>query len=192
MKYKIACELTDAEGIIHGLVLSEDGNVSAARTAKEQADRQLLNAEHRLHEATALVDRVKAAVPQGRATGTELHQAMQEQRACALVLPQHKRGVEVATAEIARAEIRARARIVEIAEQRWKELQAVADQVAPVLNRLRQLETALDEAVEKATRTTSAAGTVLNGQGIRALTWPASLEDDALSAKLITISGGAA
>lgn len=136
----------------------------------DDAERALRATRDRFGRVNARVEELRESVARGAAQPTALENALMERSAAALAIAPGEARVQQARATLAAAEQRAREAVVTEAG-RWRdELQAVADQLAPVLEELRTLEAALDRAVV-------AAAPAL--QGVPPLEWPSTLGADA-------------
>ena len=118
-----------------------EGRLAAAEAA-------LSDARQRLEDATKVLDELPAKVSSGAATQADLERAVSTQRAEELMVPEHERALSDAQAALEEARRHARAATVEEARRRRDALQAVADELSPVLEELRDLELALQEALD--------------------------------------------
>lgn len=166
MRFKIAVTVFSPAEIVSGLDPEADGKVLMARAAAETARRASDDASRTSEQANARVAYLKAAVASGGSTVDDLQAALTAQAAAALVLPGFKTRVDQAATAIADAEKAARANVVREAGKRRDALQVVADELCPILEALRADEEALDTVVLK----------MGQGDGVKAVTWPLSVE----------------
>lgn len=137
------------------------------RAARKQlADRQRQLAEHRV-----TLDRISADVRAGRATTTQLEDAMRRQKATALMIPRDEDVLQSAIDNETREAKAGQARLLEEARTRYRSLQAVASQVVPVLEALLENENKLDSHLQ------GILGRGLPGIDVR-VSWPRCQEDE--------------
>jgi hypothetical protein len=170
MKFKCSINVPAPEEATADLDPTADAGLRLAheRVTKERGE--LTRAEGRLRDAGARADELARDVPAGRATVADLDNALRAKQTAALVMPGHQARVADAEAAESAAQKQARDRVIAEANRRGAELQAAADELAPVLTALIEAEAALDTVVLK-----------LGGPGVKAVTWPACANDEGRS-----------
>ena len=107
----------------------------------------LADARQALDDATTAVDELPAKVRTREAVQDDLERAISAQRATELMIPHHEQALADAQEGLAEAKLLARAAVVEEGRRRRDVLQGVADEISPVLEQLREVESALHEAL---------------------------------------------
>jgi hypothetical protein len=178
--FKINAIVPTPTEVVASLDVEKDTGLTLAREALATRRRELDRAALRLADATVRVDQLKRDILVGRAGPADLEHALREQQVCALVLPQHQDRVDDAGKTIVVALKHAKASVVAEAGRRRDGLQATADKIAPVLEGLKLAEGALDALL------TQVAG---EPACVEAVTWPGSLEADAVISHGRQLSG---
>jgi hypothetical protein len=165
------------EGVLaNELVPLADARWRSAVTSAEQR-RDAITAE-----STALaitIDGLPRRIFAGEATERELEQAIARHRALALLLPEAERAIDAAKQALAAAELAERQRCLAKAQERRNELQAVVDELIPVLNAVKSLEGTLDQSVNQL---------ALPGvSSVPGVEWPMSVSDEAWMRRLATM-----
>lgn len=168
-----AVKIPEPADVTAGLTVDGDPGVTAARDARREREHEHERAKARATEAAQAVDRVRQGVTAGRLPVPELERAVVAATTAALLVGPAERAVADAGERVAAAEAAARKAIAAEAARRRDALQAIADQVAPVLTALLQAEIALNEAAIRATAWTNARGIGFAGKGVDAVCWPA-------------------
>lgn len=180
MKTTIRINLPDASALMKGLTPHEaHPELGQAEQALAAAEKQLEETRTRLREATAHADGLPGRVRAGEARPEELHQALDTQRAAALVVPEAGQAVTEARQRLERAHREALAAAYREAHRRARKLQSVADELAPVLEELQLLEEALEKALPPAPAVSSEQVSLRRALHLEvevplapALTWP--------------------
>jgi hypothetical protein len=145
--------------------------VIVAQQIEAEAQRQL---EAKRAELGRTIDRVNACL-RARDAADEYRDAMAAQRHATAQIPLLEQAAQAAAAAVARAREDAGRELVVRAEALRDELQAVANQLAPVLELLIECERRLDDEVRRVVPTFT---------GVRALDWPACVSDQAWAGNL--------
>lgn len=153
--------------IVSGLDLATAAPVIAARQAVEAARQALDRARQQADAALRAIEPLRERVATQQAPVSALEDALRARDAHALVIPPHERRLADAEARLTVAQREATAAIIAEAERRRDELQAVADQVAPLLDHLKECEGRLDQAVRR-----------VGASCVTALVWPDTLDTD--------------
>ena len=176
MKFTVKLDLPTMEAITHGLEPhSVYPPLAAAEVAERERAQDLEAAQIAVTETIRRCERAAVDVREGRAAVAELSAAVQARHAAVLMLEPARDALRDATAHRERAEQLSRDRVLEVARERNRELEAAADKLAPVLQALKDLEAALDVAA------TREAG---RGANLPDVTWPECLRDQNLIANL--------
>lgn len=154
-------------------------NLVAAELAERERAQDLEDAQVDLAERIRRTDALAADLQSGRASVAELEAAVQSRHAAALRVAPAEDALSAATAFRERAEQLARERVLEVARERNRQLEAAAEGVAPALEALKELELALEDAASRE------AGRPAN---LPAVTWPECLRDQNLSRRPPTSS----
>lgn len=139
---------------------------SEATEAVRAAEKHLASAREAAAARVVDVERVRAAVTAGRAVTADLSRALTGRDAAALLVEPAAERVRAAEAALSAAKENAVQRVLEDARGFRAELQAIADELVPVLEELRVLEQAVDTAVQSVKP---------SDPMLPALTWPSSL-----------------
>jgi vacuolar-type H+-ATPase subunit I/STV1 len=164
----IPVDLPSVEFLTADLTIDRDLGVQLARDRRASARREELNATRCEADALNKVEQVRRALANGSARAADLEAAVIAHQAAALALPTVAAQCAAAESAEQTAVAEAKHAIVREANKRRDRLQRQAQQLAPVLEELRQLETALDEALHR----------VVPGAVVAPLEWPCSLDDE--------------
>jgi hypothetical protein len=143
---------------------------SDAVDAVRAAEKQFTSAREAAAARLVDVERVRAAVTAGRAATADLERALTSRDAAALLVEPAAERMRATESALSAAKGSAVRRVLEDAAGFRAELQAIADDLAPVLEELRVLEQAIDTAVQAVKPSDSLQP---------ALTWPSALVVDA-------------
>lgn len=167
MKFKLSLTVPSEAEVVAGLSVDADPGLARARTTLQHARVESDRARQQLVDAGVAIDHLKSDVAAGRRPIVDLEGALRSREALALTMPKHEQRAAAAAAEVERAAKDARQSVVAEASRRAAELQAVADQLAPVLEAIAIAESALDEMLLR----------LGERNGVKPVTWPQCLED---------------
>ncbi len=164
---KLMKRVPTADQMTAGLRVADEPGVRMAQDALANANSEHRRAQQRLREASDTVARLPRAVAAGTDPVSSLETALAAERTAALLVPQYADRVTAAERALNTATAAATRMLIAETERRRDTLQAIADEISPMLEALRVAEFALDEA-----------RAALDGKSVPALTWPQSVVDE--------------
>jgi hypothetical protein len=119
-----------------------------AEAAVTEAEARLAEAMADLKKRQSYAAELPAEVAAGRRPAGELEAAMRQLSAEAVTIPAHEKRVAEAQTELARAQEIAKTKLAQEGRRRAARLQEAADQLAPILEQLAEMDVLLGKAVD--------------------------------------------